>query len=260
MSGTSTNKGYVYRPKGSMCLECEMGRHECGLPFHEMPVIGKDSDGTFVVRCTSYKKMAAGMSDCNCRTCVPRNELGSPMAMSICPTCGDKRCPRSDHHNNKCWGPGRPVEPHRSGGGQPLQQPALPMPEYGYQQPRFEKLSFLKAVPVVMSDSSQPPLLRVNYDDSILARLNKAETDNRELSTLYGMVEDQRLAAQRALMAEREKVRRLEAIAAAAAAYAGGWLRDEANNEDYCLSAEHHQAAKALVQALAALDAGGSHG
>lgn len=46
-----------YRPKGSMCAGCSHHAFLCtGLKFAAMPIIGKDEDGTLVVRCTDYEK------------------------------------------------------------------------------------------------------------------------------------------------------------------------------------------------------------
>ena len=48
---------YGVRPRGRMCYVCEKGRDYCrDLPFRRMPVIGVDSDGTRVVKCTQYIK------------------------------------------------------------------------------------------------------------------------------------------------------------------------------------------------------------
>jgi len=47
----------MHRPKGSMCAECEHLHDDCSaLPFRKMQAIGKDRDGTVVVRCTEYAK------------------------------------------------------------------------------------------------------------------------------------------------------------------------------------------------------------
>lgn len=47
----------THRPKGSMCAGCNHHAFLCtGLKFSEMPVIGKDDDGTLIVKCTDYDK------------------------------------------------------------------------------------------------------------------------------------------------------------------------------------------------------------
>ena len=40
------------------------------------------------------------MSDCKCRRC--QNQWS--MLMSLCPTCGFKRCPRAEWHGYECSG------------------------------------------------------------------------------------------------------------------------------------------------------------
>lgn len=47
----------THRPKGGMCRVCREATSDCsGLPFSTMPVIGRDSDGTAVVKCTEYAR------------------------------------------------------------------------------------------------------------------------------------------------------------------------------------------------------------
>lgn len=38
---------------------------------------------------------------CWCRTC-DRTVSSLPQRMNLCPECGDKRCPRADHHDAAC--------------------------------------------------------------------------------------------------------------------------------------------------------------
>ena len=38
---------------------------------------------------------------CWCATC-DRKANGFPPRMSLCPKCGDKRCPRAEHHSKAC--------------------------------------------------------------------------------------------------------------------------------------------------------------
>ena len=51
------HKMKMHRPKGSMCIQCIRKSDNCSaLDFKHMPVIGKDRDGTVIVRCTEYDK------------------------------------------------------------------------------------------------------------------------------------------------------------------------------------------------------------
>ena len=45
------------RPKGGMCQTCEHLPDDCSkLPFADMRVIGKDKDGTQIVKCSAFAK------------------------------------------------------------------------------------------------------------------------------------------------------------------------------------------------------------
>jgi hypothetical protein len=59
--------------------------------------------------------------DTNCGNCVRCEEVafeaaraaGSPISplawrMILCPTCGNKRCPKATHHDNECTGSNEP--------------------------------------------------------------------------------------------------------------------------------------------------------
>ncbi len=51
------HKRKMHRPKGGMCTQCVNAQLNCsGFDFKHMPAIGKDRDGTVIVRCTEYKK------------------------------------------------------------------------------------------------------------------------------------------------------------------------------------------------------------
>jgi len=39
---------------------------------------------------------------CWCETCDVSANGGLRSRMSVCPQCGDKRCPRAEHHDNVC--------------------------------------------------------------------------------------------------------------------------------------------------------------
>lgn len=46
-----------FRPKGSMCMNCERLKHYCGdLDFENMPVIEVSKDGCRIVKCTSFAR------------------------------------------------------------------------------------------------------------------------------------------------------------------------------------------------------------
>jgi len=47
----------IHRPKGSMCATCTRKRNDCStLPFAQMRPIGKDADGTIVVKCERFER------------------------------------------------------------------------------------------------------------------------------------------------------------------------------------------------------------
>ena len=51
------HKRKMHRPIGSMCVVCVNAQRNCsGFDFKHMPAIGKDRDGTVIVRCTEYEK------------------------------------------------------------------------------------------------------------------------------------------------------------------------------------------------------------
>ncbi len=51
------SKQNSYRPRGSMCQQCIHKEADCSaLDFQHMQVVGKDRDGTVVVKCSEYKK------------------------------------------------------------------------------------------------------------------------------------------------------------------------------------------------------------
>ena len=52
---------------------------------------------------------AKPMSACWCATCRPVTLLDSRMV--LCPTCGNKRCPRANDHRNECTGSNEPGQP-----------------------------------------------------------------------------------------------------------------------------------------------------
>ena len=52
------------------------------------------------------------MPTCWCETCRP-NTL-SDMRMVLCPNCGNKRCPKANHHDNACTNSNAPGQPGSS--------------------------------------------------------------------------------------------------------------------------------------------------
>lgn len=52
------------------------------------------------------------MSACWCATCRPVTLLDSRMV--LCPTCGNKRCPRANDHRHDCSGSNLPGQPGSS--------------------------------------------------------------------------------------------------------------------------------------------------
>jgi len=52
---------------------------------------------------------AKPMSACWCATCRPVTLLDSRMV--LCPTCGNKRCPRANNHRHDCSGSNEPGQP-----------------------------------------------------------------------------------------------------------------------------------------------------
>lgn len=49
---------------------------------------------------------------CWCLTCKPmRIDDPSSMRMALCPTCGNKRCPKANDHRNECTGSNEPGQP-----------------------------------------------------------------------------------------------------------------------------------------------------
>jgi hypothetical protein len=46
---------------------------------------------------------------CTCHTCLPISALDpTTMFMRLCPTCGNKRCPKATHHDNACTNSNEP--------------------------------------------------------------------------------------------------------------------------------------------------------
>jgi hypothetical protein len=55
---------------------------------------------------------AGAVPQCWCLTCRPmRLEDPYSMRMALCPTCGNKRCPKANDHRNECTGSNEPGQP-----------------------------------------------------------------------------------------------------------------------------------------------------
>ena len=48
------------------------------------------------------------MHKCWCTTCRPISGFGEDMRFVVCPTCGNKRCPRAHNHTLACTGSNEP--------------------------------------------------------------------------------------------------------------------------------------------------------
>lgn len=46
--------------------------------------------------------------ECFCMECDIHANFGMRSRMSLCPDCGNKRCPKATHHDNKCTGSNAP--------------------------------------------------------------------------------------------------------------------------------------------------------
>ena len=55
---------------------------------------------------------AGAVPQCWCLTCHPmRLEDPYSIRMALCPTCGNKRCPKANDHRNECTGSNEPGQP-----------------------------------------------------------------------------------------------------------------------------------------------------
>jgi hypothetical protein len=54
------------------------------------------------------------MSECDCHRCE-QERAGADcflrIRMILCPTCGNKRCPKANDHRNECTGSNEPGQP-----------------------------------------------------------------------------------------------------------------------------------------------------
>ena len=51
---------------------------------------------------------------CWCETCDTAANNGVRSRMSLCPDCGNKRCPKATHHDNACTNSNAPGQPGSS--------------------------------------------------------------------------------------------------------------------------------------------------
>lgn len=65
---------------------------------------------------------------CGCWTCISELKAKQPFPQSlsfpfiVCPTCGNKRCPKATHHDNECTSSNDPEQPGSRYGGLPGQE------------------------------------------------------------------------------------------------------------------------------------------
>jgi hypothetical protein len=89
------------------CGQCKDARQPCQC---SLDTILKER-GLVAVNRESFQHMvtkiaAASAPDCWCAACdSAASPFGIPTRMSLCPKCGDKRCPRAQHHNSDCSAP-----------------------------------------------------------------------------------------------------------------------------------------------------------
>jgi hypothetical protein len=55
------------------------------------------------------------MSECDCWRCerdrLDEYQMFLRIRMILCPTCGNKRCPKANDHRNECTGSNEPGQP-----------------------------------------------------------------------------------------------------------------------------------------------------
>jgi hypothetical protein len=83
--------------------ECQMRRNPVLFASVERPPDTTIKDGALVF------DEALPERACWCQTCRPITM--EDCRMVLCPTCGNKRCPRATHHENACTGSNEPGQP-----------------------------------------------------------------------------------------------------------------------------------------------------
>ncbi len=57
------------------------------------------------------KHMSFAPEQCECHRCIEERGLKKAWKMILCPTCGNKRCPKANDHRNECSGSNEPGQP-----------------------------------------------------------------------------------------------------------------------------------------------------
>ena len=96
-------------------------RHWCadvpGQPSRMISRAGRDEASAITAwntRTTPQptQAQAGAVPQCWCLTCRPiRLKDPYSMRMALCPTCGNKRCPKANDHRNECTGSNEPGQP-----------------------------------------------------------------------------------------------------------------------------------------------------
>lgn len=93
------------------CGQCKDARQPCQCSLDTT----LKKRGLVAVNRESFQHMvtkiaAASAPACWCAACdSAASPFGMPTRMSLCPKCGDKRCPRAQHHDSDCFA--SPIEP-----------------------------------------------------------------------------------------------------------------------------------------------------
>lgn len=84
-----------------------------GFPFEEKSIGGAGK--RTCVKCGVERDRVIGMhlitvdDSCKCEACSPNTLLR--VRMTVCQTCGNKRCPKAAHHGNVCTNSNEPDQP-----------------------------------------------------------------------------------------------------------------------------------------------------
>lgn len=96
-----------FPPMGLYIPQGKGYKHTCPACGHTQTVVPTQ------VTMDAFTKLASPAS-CWCETCDIAANGGLRTRMSLCPTCGNKRCPRSNHHDNACTNSNAPGQPGSS--------------------------------------------------------------------------------------------------------------------------------------------------
>ena len=84
---------------------------ECQGDKHGVTLLVQDAEPNFTATPTAPQPVARE-PQCWCLTCRPmRFEDPYSIRMALCPTCGNKRCPKANDHRNTCTGSNEPGQP-----------------------------------------------------------------------------------------------------------------------------------------------------